>query len=292
VRDVFLNYRRADTAGHAGRLTDLLDGRFGRGTVFRDVESIDGGTDFVRAIQRAVGSARLMLVLIGSTWATETAPDGSRRLDDPEDFVRLEIATALRQGLPVLPVLVQGAQMPAERDLPEDLKPLARVQAVELSEGRWQYDTARLVDTIARLAPTEAMRRRVRRVSRGLRYLLASALLAVAIASAWYALRPSPAANLEGVWTLPSGSFWTVSKESAQYRVEETHYESRQVWRRGSGSAKAGGLFIVDLDPVFEPPGRHRYHYELRPDAEGKMLVGTIHETVQGSEGSITLVRQ
>jgi TIR domain len=291
VRDIFLNYRRADTAGHAGRLTDLLDARFGRGTVFRDVESIDGGTDFVHAIQRAVGSARLMLVLIGNTWTTETAPDGTRRLDDPEDFVRLEIATALRQGLPVLPVLVEGAQMPAERDLPPDLKPLARVQAVELTEGRWQYDTAHLVETIARLAPTEAMRRRVRRISLGIRYLLASTLLAVAIAGAWYALRPSAAASLEGVWMLPSGSFWTVWKDGANYRVAETHYESRQVWRRGTGSTQAGGVFVVELDPVFEPSDRRQYHYELRTKSDGKMLTGTIRETVQGREGSITLVR-
>ncbi|MCG6875228.1 MAG: toll/interleukin-1 receptor domain-containing protein [Betaproteobacteria bacterium] len=292
MRDIFLNYRRADTAGHAGRLTDLLDARFGRGTVFRDVESIDGGTDFVQAIQRAVGSARLMLVLIGNTWTTETTHDGTRRLDDPDDFVRLEIATALRHGLPVLPVLVEGAQMPTEGELPEDLKPLARVQAVELTEARWQYDTGRLVDAIARIAPVEPRRRRGERVSRGIRYLLAAALVAAAIGGAWYVLGPSSAASLEGVWNLPTGSFWTVWKDGASYRVEETHHESKQVWRRGTGRMQDGDAFVVDLDPVFEPPGRHHFHYELNLAAEGRMLAGTVRETVKGGEERITLVRQ
>jgi len=266
LREIFLNYRRADTSGHAGRLSDLLDARFGDGTVFRDVASIDAGTDFVDAIQRAVGSARLMMVLIGNTWATATTSEGARRLDDPEDFVRIEIATALRQGLPVLPVLVEDAQLLAERDLPTDLKTLARVQAVELTEARWQYDTGRLVDAVARIASIEPKQGGGEQASH--------------------------VASLEGIWTLPTGSFWTVWKDGASYRVEETHYESKQVWRRGTGSLRSGEVFRVDLDPVFEPPGRHQYHYELKPAAEGKMLVGTIREIVKGNEESITLIRQ
>jgi len=292
VRDIFLNYRRADTSGHAGRLSDLLDARFGRDAVFRDVESIDGGTDFVYAIQQAVGSARLMLVLIGNTWATETTPAGARRLEDPEDFVRLEIATALRQGVPVIPVLVEGAQFPAERDLPGDLKPLARVQAVELTEARWQYDTERLVEAIRRVAPLEPGRRRTGRVSRGTWYLVAAALLAVAIGVGWYALRLPPAARIEGVWALPGGSYWTVSKGGTNYRVEETHYESKQVWRRGTGNLEDGDEFVVDLDPVFEPPGQHQYRYKLRLHAQGTMLAGTVRETVSGGVARITLIRQ
>ncbi|NJN40522.1 MAG: toll/interleukin-1 receptor domain-containing protein [Gammaproteobacteria bacterium] len=272
MREIFLNYRRADTSGHAGRLTDLLDARFGSGTVFRDVESIDAGTDFVHAIQQAVGRARLMLVLIGNTWATMTTSDGARRLDDPEDFVRIEIATALGQGIPVLPVLVEGARLPAERDLPTDLTPLARVQAVELTEARWRYDTDGLVDTVTRVARIEPGERTEPGYGAG--------------------ARAARATILEGVWSLPSGSFWTVWKDGTGYRVEETHYDSRQVWRRGMGSLRSEDAIEVDLDPVFEPPGRHQYHYELRLAADGKLLVGTMRETVKGREEPITLARQ
>jgi hypothetical protein len=292
VRDIFLSYRRADAAGHAGRLTDVLEGRLGPGTVFRDVASIDGGTDFVHAIEKALAAARVAVVLIGNTWATETAPDGTRRLDDPRDFVRLEIATALRQGLPVVPVLVEGAQMPAESTLPADLKPLARLQAVELSEGRWEYDTGRLVDTIARVAKLEPKRPITRGASRGIWYALAALTLAATIGGAWFALRPPPAPMLEGVWKLPSGSFWTVWKDGAGYRVEETHYESKQVWKRGTGEAQGGEGFVVELAPVFDDPRRYRYRYELKLAAEGKLLAGNVRETVTGRQGTVTLVRQ
>jgi hypothetical protein len=292
VRDIFLSYRRADTSGHAGRLTDLLEARFGRGSVFRDVESIDGGTDFVHAIDKALAGARVMLVLIGNTWSSETAPDGTRRLDNVGDFVRQEVATALAQGLPVVPVLVEGVQMPEEDLLPGDLKPLSRLQAVEVSEGRWDYDTGRLIETIARLTGLQPRGRRGPDKRRVLWVGLATLLVAAVTAGAWYAMRPAPGSPLEGVWNLPTGSFWTVWKDGAGYRVEETHYESKQVWRRGTGEATGANGFVVDLVPVFEPPGRFRFRYELKLAANGTVLAGTIRETVSGREASITLVRK
>jgi hypothetical protein len=293
LRDIFLSYRRADTAGHAGRLTDALEASFGPGTVFRDVGSIDAGADFVHAIEKALAGARVVLVLIGNTWATETGPDGTPRLDDPRDFVRLEIATALAKGLPVVPVLVEGAQMPDARALPADLERLARLQAVELSEGRWAYDTARLVDTITRVAKLEPLGGSTRGGRRGSLYALAGVVLAAAIGGAWYALRPPPAPPpppLEGVWKLPSGNTWTVWKDGAVYRVEETHVESKQVWKRGTGSVQGADGFIVDLDLVFDKD-RVKYRYELRIAAEGKVLAGSVRDLVSGRQGQVTLVR-
>lgn len=292
MREIFLSYRRADTSGHAGRLTDLLEARFGRSAVFRDVEAIDGGTDFVRAIEQALAGARVMLVLIGNTWASERAPDGTRRLDDPRDFVRLEIATALAAGLPVVPVLVEGAQMPGEDLLPHDLEALARLQAVEVSEARWEYDTGRLVETVARVAGLAPPGRRRPDDRRGLWLGLAALALAAALGATWYATRPAPAPALEGLWHLPTGSFWTVWKDGTGYRVEETHYESKQVWRRGTGEARGAASFVVELVPVFEPPGRARFHYELKLAADGTILAGTIRETASGREASVTLVRK
>src|SRR5512134_3673778 len=136
---IFLSYRRADTAGYAGRLAEALRSRFGRDSVFQDVEAIRPGSDFVHEIDGAIARCHVLVVLIGDTWLTERSASGGRRLEDPEDFVRLEIATALRRGMGVLPVLVEGAKMPPEGDLPADLRPLARVQALELSDSRWEY---------------------------------------------------------------------------------------------------------------------------------------------------------
>lgn len=292
MREIFLSYRRADTSGHAGRLTDLLEARFGRGAVFRDVEAIDGGTDFVRAIEKALAGARVMLVLIGNTWSSERTADGARRLDDPRDFVRLEIATALAAELPVVPVLVEGVEMPGEELLPRDLKALARLQAVELSEARWEYDTGRLVETVSRVAGLAPRGRRHPDDRRGRWLGLAALALAAALGGAWYAMRPPPAPALEGHWHLPTGSYWSVWKDGAGYRVEETHYESKQVWRRGTGEARDGGAFVVELVPVFEQPGRARFRYELKLAADGTILAGTVRETVSGREASITLVRK
>src|SRR5689334_24153014 len=127
---IFLSYRRADTGGYAGRLTDSLARHFGKGNVFQDLEAIIPGSDFTRAIDAAIAQCQVLVVLIGDTWLAERAADGSPRLEDPHDFVRLEIASGLRAATHVIPVLVEGAKMPAESALPDDLKPLARLQAL------------------------------------------------------------------------------------------------------------------------------------------------------------------
>lgn len=290
MREIFLSYRRADTAGHAGRLADAVDARFGRGTVFRDVASIDAGSDFVHAIEGALTRARVVLALVGNTWATETTPSGTRRIDDPEDFVRLELATAFKQRVPVLPVLVEGARMPAEDALPPDLAPLARLQALELSEDRWAYDTGRLMEAIVRvgrLTPAAGAGNRRRLLG-----YAAGGLLVAAIASgAWVARRPR-ASGIEGVWRLPSGSFWTVWKDGDAYRVEETHYQSREVWRRGTGRVEGEGRFVVELVPVFEAPERYRWRYELKVAADGRVLAGSVREMPADRQGTVTLERQ
>jgi len=144
---IFISYRRDDAAGYAGRLEEALEKRLGRGSVFRDVLDIPPGEDFVAAIRARLASAQAVLVLIGPRWAGGDAP-GQRRIDDEGDFVRLEAAVALDSGVRVVPVLLPGAEMPAEADLPLPLKPLARRNALSLSDAHWDADIGRLADAI------------------------------------------------------------------------------------------------------------------------------------------------
>ncbi len=148
---IFLSYRRDDSGGHAGRLADDLKHAFAGDQVWRDIEAIEAGADFVDAIGKAIGSCSVLLALIGPRWLEAKNSAGERRLDDPNDFVRLEIATALERGVRVIPVLVGGATMPSEPALPEVLRPLARRQAHELTDKRWDYDAGQLFDAVGKL---------------------------------------------------------------------------------------------------------------------------------------------
>ena len=145
---VFLSYRREEAAGHAGRLADHLLDRFGQGSVFMDVESIEAGADFTAEIEHAIAGSDAVLVVIGPGWLGAEASSGTRRLDDPADFVRREIEAALSSEVRVIPVLVGGAHMPAGAELPETIAPLAHRNAVELQDRRWREDVDTLVDVL------------------------------------------------------------------------------------------------------------------------------------------------
>ena len=140
MRAIFISYRRDDTEGQAGRLFQDLSATFGSETVFMDVSGIEPGIDFRRAIEKQTESCGVLLALIGRNWLTITNPDGKRRLDDSNDVVRFETASALRRDIPVIPVLLQGARMPRAEDLPDDLKDLAFRNSVEITHARWDSD--------------------------------------------------------------------------------------------------------------------------------------------------------
>ena len=142
---IFISYRRGETAYPAGWLYDRLADRYGGEQVFKDVDSIELGDDFVEVINGAVGSCDVLLALIGEDWLTITDAQGRRRLDDPHDFVRLEIEAALARDVRVIPILVDGARMPAAEELPNSLSKLARRQALELSPARFASDTGQLL---------------------------------------------------------------------------------------------------------------------------------------------------
>ena len=128
-----------------------LRGRFPHAQVFIDVDSIEPGFDFAEVIRDAVGSCAVLLALVGRQWLTLTDESGNRRLDDPDDYVRLEVQTALDWGVRVIPVLVDGAQPLRRHQLPVTLQKLSRLNALELSYGRYQYDADRLMDIIQRV---------------------------------------------------------------------------------------------------------------------------------------------
>lgn len=145
---IFVSYRREDSAGHAGRLFDRLAQHFGRDRIFMDIDTIEPGEDFVSVIENAVSSCDVLIAVIGRNWLT---PTGSGRLDRPTDFVRLEIATALRREIRVIPVLVQRASLPKAQELPDDLVKLVRRNAVELSDVHWQNDVEQLISVMERV---------------------------------------------------------------------------------------------------------------------------------------------
>ena len=131
----FISYRREDAAGYAGRLRESLERRLGAARVFRDVDTLRPGQDFVQAIESRLSDCAVMLAVIGREWTSARDLAGSRRLDDPYDFVRLEIGAALaRPKVLVVPVLVEGATMPAPADLPENIRPLTRRHAVSVRD--------------------------------------------------------------------------------------------------------------------------------------------------------------
>jgi hypothetical protein len=145
---IFISYRREDTAYPAGWLFDRLTEHFKSGEVFKDVDSIELGDDFVEEISAAVGSCDVLLALIGEQWLTITDQSGERRLDDPGDFVRVEIEAALSRNVRVIPILVDGATMPGAEEVPPSLAGLSRRQALELSPSRFDFDSGRLLTVL------------------------------------------------------------------------------------------------------------------------------------------------
>jgi hypothetical protein len=167
---IVISYRRVDTGGDARSLAEALERRFGRENVFLDIETIEPGEPFDQAIDRAVDSSDVLLALVGQHWLTLTDDEGRRRIDDPRDVVRLEVGSALARDVRVVPVLLEEAKMPSEDDLPPELAPFSKRNAVELRATSWHPDVERFIEELAalrrekfrRLGPERGWRRVVR----------------------------------------------------------------------------------------------------------------------------------
>lgn len=148
---VFISYRREDSAAYAGRIYDAMVARFGESNVFMDVEMAPG-VDFVARIDEVVSGCAALIVVIGPRWTELNGDDGTPRLHDPDDFVRQEVCAAIqRSDVTVIPALVNKAPMPRAEQLPAEMHPLTRRNALELSDARWRYDVGRLTATLDEL---------------------------------------------------------------------------------------------------------------------------------------------
>lgn len=278
--NIFLSYRRDDSAGHAGRLTDALEAAFGDDAVFQDVEAIAPGTDFMEAIDKAIGGCQAVLVLIGPDWIGARDDDGNRRLDNGTDFVRLEVTRALERGIRVVPVLVGGAKMPGQVELPPPLRPLARLHAFELSDARWAYDTGQLIEALGGRRASPPSRRRILQIAG-----VVVAVDAIAL-GAWLLLRDPP--SVGGRWNLPNGSYWIVTQSGRDLTIEETHYDSREIWKRGRGRIEPPAI-RYELDYVFERGVSEKGVLELSDDRQ--VLRGEAALVPSGQKTAVTLAR-
>jgi hypothetical protein len=156
---IFISYRKGDALSAAGRLFDGLEPEYGKDGLFRDVVKIQGGVDYVEAIETALESCSVVLAVIGRQWLEIGDAQGRRRLDDSSDILRRELEIALERRMHLIPVLVDGAKMPAEEDLPDGLKPLTRLQAHDLTDRYWKSDLKKLVELLAGLGepPTKGL---------------------------------------------------------------------------------------------------------------------------------------
>lgn len=150
---IFINYRRADTEGHVGRLYDHLTQHFRPDDIFMDVSSIEPGQDFVQVLEDAVAVCDIFIAMIGPHWLTLTNEIGERRLDLWDDFVRIEVESAIKHNKLIIPVLVGGAKMPHPTALPDTITMLSRRNAIELSHQRFGYDVQKLIEAMKSQLP-------------------------------------------------------------------------------------------------------------------------------------------
>lgn len=260
---IFLSYRHSDVGGYAGRLTDVLQQHLGRESVFQDVTAIVPGEDYTAAIDRALSDCDAVLVVIGPGWLDASTAHGTRRLLEAGDYVRLELARALMRDIPVIPVLVGGATLPAATDLPSELRALTQRQAVVLRDDSWHRDVDGLVRSL-RGEPAVPVKRRRRRLV----VTAAAVVLAGAGATAWWQLGPG-AGGQEGSdsgvtvpCVAPGGQGWhsialnknpvaaeKVEDGSLIFRVKDAH------WR------VQGGKWQVILGTSMEAANRQGGYY-------------------------------
>lgn len=265
--NVFISYRRDDSAGYAGRLADSLEPLLGSGKIFRDVEDIHPGDDFVKAIEQNLQQATALLVVIGKNWLTAKDDQGLSRLTNPDDFVRLEIEAALRYNHQVIPVLVDDATMPKSEDLPVSIAPIAYRQAMEIADSRWNEDIDRLfaalVKSQAGIGNNFMLRRWLTPKTRKFRYLaISSALLVVIVVLAlfgrWYFLVP----DFSGNWYFKGGDYLLIKQDGDHFEVERIDPAMQKTYEKGSGVIK-GRRLEFSLEPIYTDKFSYRGDLEL-----------------------------
>lgn len=150
---IFINYRKDDSSWNALALYNELLKYFPKEKIFKDFNTIRPGDDFVESIQRALSKCNVLLVVMSKNWLEVTDKHGNRRISDPDDLVRIEIATAIERNIQVIPVLFDNIPMPTSAELPDNLRSLPRRQFVEIETTRFESDVKKLAEAIRELMP-------------------------------------------------------------------------------------------------------------------------------------------
>ena len=191
---LFISYRRNDSAGYSGRVHDRLQREFGRNLLFMDVESIPLGTNFIKVLGEDIAKCDALLAVIGPGWLDARDKNGHRRLGNPDDFVRIEIGTALKRGIRVIPILLEGTQVPKADQLPDDLKELALRTGLDVRHASFNEDMERLIRELKGTLVMVSRTKKTSRKSRARNVLSRTSLgLAVAIVTvglAWFRMDP------------------------------------------------------------------------------------------------------
>lgn len=304
---IFISYRREDSAPYAGRLYDRLCARFGTDQVFMDVDDIPPGADFAAHIGARAASCDAMIVVVGNKWLAARDRRGQRRLADPNDFVALEVAHGLRRSIPVIPVLVGGARLPAASDLPEHLRGLAQREAVGLRDEEFRRDADALIAVLAKLPSfqrraTDKVDPRQERLQRHKKALIWKAPLVLALLAFafWWQGRqdsqaPAPAAikvpmagQFAGTWSADLTYHWDAKhKESFFFQPEGNRFYGTASFlgaKRGIDDGKIEGeeiFFSVRFQEETSSGTRDRKNYYA-----GKIAGNEIRFRLQDDRGS------
>lgn len=287
---VFISYRRDDGAGYARAIAAELGQRFGGDRVFMDVDDIGAGQGFAEVIRQAVGGASVLLVLIGRRWRGEREGQGAR-IDDPDDFVRLEVAAGLRRGMRVIPVLLDGAAMPSAADLPDEIRALCGLQALELGNTRFAADIDRLAAALAQTLGASP-----RPVNTGRRLAIAAVLAGVVVlgVGAWLHFTARP--DINGEWQAELCYEWESTPRVEHFRFSgERHEVTGTVTFLGvprgvlDGEADRLGLrFSTRTAEMGGGMQAHSYMARLGPDGKLHFVMMTL--AGQGSSAPIEFV--
>ena len=282
MNKIFISYRRNDSVGYSGRLADRLSLEFGENQIFRDFDDIHPEENFVESLKTGLSNADLLLVLIADNWLTIQSPAGQRRLDDENDFVRLEIEAALQRNIPIIPVLINGAVMPNAQDLPSSLSALALRQALPLSDSRWEQDVTNLISNIRNLInlktqPFLALLPNLRWL-----YLAITGVMLITVSVLLF-LRQT---EFSGQWYFDGGDYLSISQQGNQYLIEHIDPAMQKIYGRGTG--QINGLSLeFNLEPIYTD--RFKYQGVLKKSWDGRVLQGELLEVLSNQRSELVL---
>ena len=263
--DIFISYRRDDTSGYAGRLYDQISQHVGADHVFMDVADIGPGSDFVEVIEKQVGTCDALIALIGTNWLTVKDDQNRPRIGNSGDFVSIEILAALKRNVEVIPVLVGGAKMPLQRELPESLQPLARRQAVAISDTHFARDVEDLIGALEKGESRPTLPRRSSTLA-----VIAAALLLIVIGGGLWKWQASKSRRADSA--SPSAIAPAATGESANPYPASARADISGNWK--AALSKNGSTFSVLF--TFEVSGEKLFGRVVYPTGEAGIQNGTI----------------